>query len=193
MVAQIVFQCSYALFLRDLEILAVLEHQIGFIYLLFCIYYGVEHYIQKTPKSIQRVPSSTLKLCFTKALNKLGQRLACDPTPIQPYKQQIMHIPSGSCMLEVRYYCEDDIEAYRGAPFEKNQKFTINVEIDVHTFDLLPVVAEEHRKAYINKHYAHDSLAHKLIFPPLKEGQDGKWLTTERTSIYEPIHAKPQP
>ena len=187
MVAQIVFQCSYALCLKDLEVLAILEHQIGFIYLLFCIYYGVEHYMQKPPTNIHQVPSTVLKLAFTKALNKLGQRLACDSKPIKPYHQESMYMPSGSCILEIRYYVENDLDSYRGVPFDTDKKFTMNVEIDVHTFDLLPVVAEDHQKAYINKHFSANTLAHKLVHPAWSD-TGGKWLKTEMETFPDPYN-----
>ena len=180
LLCQVVYQVSHAIVNDDSVILPVLQHQVGFIYLLYCIYYGVEHYMMVIPKRIEQVPAQAIKLSFTKALNKLGQVLANKQTPIPPCTPNGFTMPSGGNLLEVNYHTEEDLDAHVGVPFDRNRKYTLHVEITVHTFEMYPVVTREGRASYIkNRLPGDEKWLQKMVLPPREDNPNCKWLKNE--------------
>ena len=175
-IAQLVYQTSYAIFYSDLEILALLQHQLPFIFLVYCIYYGVEHYMAFLPKSVTQIPGTAMKLSFTKALNMLAHKLSMDTNPIIPFKQNSFSVASGANMFEIKYYIKDSVDAHCGPPFDGRNKFTMNAEITIHTFEMLPVVCKEGRAAYIKERLRETDLASKLVFPDRNDLPGNTWI-----------------
>lgn len=169
MVCQVVYQLSYAIVYNDLALLAVFQHQLPFVFILYCVYYGVEHYMLSTPKDVSEVPARALRLCFTKALNKLGQKLAMDPLNMIPFKQQHFTMPSGGNVLEVKYYSEQEVDKHQGMPYDPKKSYTMNIEVTVHTFEMLPCVKKEQSASYINHRYGKNVYAERLNFPGREE------------------------
>jgi hypothetical protein len=192
LVCQIVFQVSYAIINDDIALLPVLQHQIAFIYLLYCIYYGVEHYMMTVPKRVEQVPATALRLGFTKGLNKVGQVLATRKQPLQPFHPEIFTMPSGGNLLEIKYYTEDPIDSHMGTPFDKNKKYTLQVEITVHTFEMLPVVKKEHIASYINDRLkGNENIVERLVIPNrVEDSRDYRWLKTEPVPAFPHTEGK---
>jgi hypothetical protein len=173
---QFVFQTSYAILLADFQLLALLNHQLSFIYLLFCIYYGVEHYMVCLPKTIAQVPRAAMRLSFAKGLTKLGEYLCSDTETIEPMKEYSFNMPSGANVLEVKYYLEDSIDNC-GAPLNSQcHTYTMNVKVKVHTYEMLPVVSKENRKEYIQERLKERHLVEKLILPDRSDPCGCSWI-----------------
>lgn len=177
-VAQIVFQLSYAITHSDLEVLAIFQHQLSFTFLLYCVYYGVEHYILRLPKNACRIPATALSLCFTKGLNKLGAQLALDNNVCEPHRNYTMTVPSGANMITINYSFEDPIHIHKGCPFDRNRSFTMNAEITVHTYEMLPVAKPASRAAYCKERFRGDPYVDLLVLPNRTDNESGaSWLT----------------
>ncbi len=168
LLAQVVYQASYALSTLDVQFIAILQHQVQFVYLLFCVYYGVEHYMITLPNKIEEVPGKALRLCFTRALNKLGERIAGYHEDLKPFHQRKFAIPTGANVIEVKYHAEDDIDAHIGCPYDKKKSYTLSVEVTVHTFEMLPVASSNTRESYIQSRLGNTPFADVLVFPERK-------------------------
>lgn len=165
LLCQVVYQASYALVHNDYQLLAVLDHQCAFVFLLHCIYYGVEHYMLVLPAKVQHIPACALRLCFTRALNKLGEDIAKRTEPIVPYKQHTLNVPCGANMLEIKYYAEGAIDKHRGCPYDTQKSYTLSAEITVHTFEMYPVVRSDSRGSYKNSRLQGNTIVDELVLP----------------------------
>lgn len=125
--------------------------------------------MMSTPKDICHVPARALRLCFTKALHKLSSKLAMDPLNMVPFKQQHFTMCSGANLLEVKYYSEGEIDKHKGMPFDTKKSYTMNIEVTVHTFDMLPCVKPEQKSSYINNRYGKNVYAERLKLPNREE------------------------
>lgn len=180
LLCQLVYQVSHAIVHDDAVILSVLEHQIGFMFLIYCIYYGVEHYMMVVPKRVHDIPARAMKLSFTKALNKLGHVLATKDTPLKSCQSECFTMPSGGNLLVVNYYTEENVDSHVGVPYDTKSTFTLHVEVNVHTFEMYPVVNKEGRQSYIkNRLPASEKLMRRMIFPPRETNSNNKWLKDE--------------
>ena len=168
LLAQIVYQTSYALISHDLQIIPVLQHQVQFVYLMYCVYYGVEHYMLSLPANVEEVPGRALRLCFTRAMNKLGERIASNVETLTPFQMRNIVIPTGANVIEVKYHAEDNIDEHMGCPFDEKRSYTMSVEVTVHTFEMLPVVSKGFREVYKQERLRGDPLADLLILPERK-------------------------
>lgn len=133
------------------------------------------------PKRVEQVPASALRLGFTKGLNKVGQVLATRKQPLQPFHPETFTMPSGGNLLEIKYYTEDSIDSHMGTPFDKNTKYKLQVEVTVHTFEMLPVVKKEHMASYIHDRLkGNENVVERLVMPNrVEDPQDYRWLKTE--------------
>lgn len=181
---QVVYQTSYALCYDDLIVLAVFETQLSFLFLLFCVYYGVEHYMVHVPREVKRVPEFALRLCFSKALNKLAYRLSTDSRPLKAYACETITMPSGANVFEIKYYPKEDWSTHKGPLFNGRTSYTLMAEISVHTTDLYPVTKVEERCAYLNQRLDANPLVNQLVLPRRPEAESGVWIPEESVRYF---------
>jgi hypothetical protein len=162
-----------------LIVLAVFETQLPFLFLLFCVYYGVEHYMVYIPQEVKRIPEFALRLSFSRALNKLAHRLACDPRTLQAYACETITVPSGANVLEIKYYPKEDWTTHNGPLFNGRTSYTLMVEMTVHTTDLYPVTKEGERDAYLNQQLNANPVVKGVALPIRRNADPGVWIPDE--------------
>ena len=148
---------------------------------MYCIYYGVEKYILQFPHQARDVPAVAMRLCFARALNKLGQKLASDPMRYRPLEPQRFAVPSGANMIDISFCFKENLHHHIGPPFDRQSKFSLQVEIDVHTTGMLSGVTRESRKEYINRHlFGNRQLVERLQLPTVD-----MWKGSQSSFIYD--------
>jgi hypothetical protein len=185
LMCQVIFQAFYAIHAVDEPLLAVMSHQFSLVFLLCCIYYGVEHYMTSFPKNVESIPKVALKLSFAKGLHKLAHILATNTKPLIRDSVHSFTVSSGANLLEVKYRTRDPIEDHRGPIFDDCRKYTLSVEMTVHTFEMLPVVERGGRGAYVNERLkGMEDLASKLTLPGRSDPPGDSWLNQERVNQF---------
>ena len=152
------------------------------IFLMFAIYYGADTYILRVPQKATDVPAVAMRLCFARALNKLGQKLASEPLRYEALEPQRFILPSGANMVDVRFCFQDSLHNHRGPPYDKKTKFSLKVDIDIHTTGMLPAVHKGCRREFINRHlFGSRQLVNQIQLPTVKF-----WEGPQSSFIYDP-------
>lgn len=167
LVCQVMVELSFILTYPN-SVHDLASYVLHFVFLMSCIYYGVEHYIIRAPKNLKDIGGLLLRQSMAKALCQLGKKLMLSDGHLTPLKQYTLHMPSGCNVLEVKYYTEGDFLSHRGTPFDHSE-YVLNVEVRVKGLKMLPVVRNSFRPEYSVQSKLDNKVVEACILPKYEE------------------------
>lgn len=177
-----VYHFSYILSTFPVEQITTYDIYAPSIFLMFAIYYGADTYILRVPQQAKDVPAVAMRLCFARALNKLGQKLASEPLRYDASQSHRFILPSGANMVDIRFHFLEHLHQHRGPPFDRKNKFSLKVDIDVHTTSMLPAVSKDWHQEFINRHlFGSRELVNQIQLPTIEH-----WEGPQTSFIFDP-------
>lgn len=125
-------------------------------FLLFCVYYGVEQFMYYQPNLLREIPGLVLRLSFCRALMSLSQEIGIRREYYEAGKMYSHRVQCGANVLDVGYRFRDSPHTHCGTPFDKTE-YRLDVSICFRGLGMIPVIQQKHRGHYAACHGLLDS------------------------------------